>query len=100
MVYLDGEPAAELIVEFLPDPERGTEGPRSTATTDEQGQFRLHCDDQRDGAVVGFHRIVIEDARAFPDSRGSQGRQDPDHSPLADSRELPPIDHNTAAPRK
>jgi len=49
-------------VEFLPDPGQGTKGPRSTGVTDEAGHYRLRCDDQREGAVIGWHRVVLEDA--------------------------------------
>jgi len=73
VVKLDGVPLPDAVVEFLPDPDRGTTGPRSTATTDEQGRFRLTCDDGREGAVVGFHRVLVQDARAFPPPRGRAG---------------------------
>jgi len=56
---------AIFLVAFLPDPAKGTTGPRSAAVTDAQGHFRLKCDDQRDGAVVGWHRIVVEDMAVY-----------------------------------
>jgi hypothetical protein len=73
VVKLDGVPLPDAVVEFLPDPDKGTAGPRSAATTDEQGRFRLTCDDGREGAVVGFHRVLIRDARAFPPPRARPG---------------------------
>jgi hypothetical protein len=60
-VRVNGRPLANVVVEFLPDPEKGTTGPRSTGVTDEQGRYQLRCDDQRAGAVTGWHRIVLED---------------------------------------
>jgi hypothetical protein len=68
VVKLDGKPAADMNVVFLPDPEKGTHGPRSTATTDSDGHFSLICDDDRSGAVVGSHRVLIDDARAAPNT--------------------------------
>ncbi len=60
-VLRDGEPLRDVLVVFLPDPKRGTSGPRSCAATDERGRFRLTCDDQRRGAVAGWHRVILED---------------------------------------
>jgi hypothetical protein len=62
---LDGQPAANVLVTFLPDPAKGTKGPRSAAATDAQGHYQLRCDDQRDGAVQGWHRVVIEDLALY-----------------------------------
>lgn len=56
-----GKPLAKIEVQFLPDFEKGTKGPRSTAITDEEGHFTLVCDDRRPGAVVGNHRVVLID---------------------------------------
>jgi hypothetical protein len=65
VVKLNGKPTADLVVVFLPDPEKGTHGPRSSGQTDAQGQYHLICDDhQRAGAVAGWHRVLLTDARA------------------------------------
>jgi hypothetical protein len=66
IVLLDGKPMPDALVEFCPDPEKGTHGPVSAATTDEEGRFHLVSHDQRDGAVVGSHRVLIQDARSIP----------------------------------
>ena len=60
-VRLDGRPLADALVCFLPDPERGAAGPRSVAVADMDGRYRLRCDDGRDGAVLGWHRVLLED---------------------------------------
>src|SRR5262245_17123574 len=73
IVKLDGEPMPDAVVEFIPDPDRGTQGPRSSATTDEKGRFILVCDDRRRGAVPGFHRVLIQDARTFAAPRVREG---------------------------
>jgi hypothetical protein len=72
VVKLDGEPMPDALVEFLPDPDRGTSGPRSFGLTDAQGRFRLTCEGERDGAVVGFHRVLVQDVRTFPPQRNRQ----------------------------
>jgi hypothetical protein len=64
IVKLDGKPAAHLRVQFIPDPAKGTPGPISGGSTDDNGRFKLMCFDQRTGAVVGFHRVVITDITA------------------------------------
>jgi hypothetical protein len=60
-VRLNGKPLANVVVSFLPDPEKNTKGPRSGGVTDVQGRYRLQCDNQKSGAVVGWHRVVLED---------------------------------------
>jgi hypothetical protein len=69
VVTLNGKPMPEALVEFLPDPAKGTHGPRASGTTDGEGRFRLVRDNEQDGAVVGFHRVLIQDARTFPPPR-------------------------------
>jgi hypothetical protein len=63
-VKLKGRPLAKVMVEFIPD---GPTGPRSTGTTDENGQYTLVCDDQRPGAMVGLNRVVLHDLEVYGD---------------------------------
>ncbi len=60
-VTLGGEPLAGVLVVFNPDPAQQPEAPRSTGGTDEQGRYRLQCDDGRPGAVPGAHTVTILD---------------------------------------
>lgn len=69
IVKLDGAPMPDALVEFLPDPDKGTNGPRSSGKTDSEGRFRLMRDDEQMGAVVGWHRVLIQDMRTFPPPR-------------------------------
>jgi hypothetical protein len=69
VVLLDGAPMADALVEFLPDPQAGTHGPRASGKTDAQGRFHLVRDDEKPGAVVGFHRVLVQDVRTFPPPR-------------------------------
>jgi len=66
VVLLDGKPMPAALVEFLPDPEQGTHGPVSAATTDDEGRFRLVSHDRRPGATIGKHRVLVQDARSIP----------------------------------
>jgi hypothetical protein len=60
-VKLDGQPLVKVYVRFLPE---NANLPGSTATTDETGHYVLRTADDRTGAIVGKHRVVIADERA------------------------------------
>ncbi len=61
-VKLNGKPLANVMVEFNPDSATGV---RATGTTDENGRYTLLCDDQRPGAMVGHHRVVLHDLAIY-----------------------------------
>jgi hypothetical protein len=84
---LDGRPAANVLVTFLPDPAKGTKGPRSAAATDAQGRYQLRCDDQRDGAVQGWHRVVIEDLALYSMPRD----ENPPRTKAPPRSRIPPV---------
>jgi len=65
VVRLDGQPLTHVLIQFLPEPDRRTTGPQSRAASDPQGHYRLRCDDQRDGAVTGWHRVILEDMAIY-----------------------------------
>lgn len=62
-VTLAGQPLANVRVQFLPEPsQENKNAPASTATTDEQGHYRLTCESAgRAGAVIGPHKVVLWD---------------------------------------
>jgi hypothetical protein len=67
-VTLDGAPLLEVEVVFVPDPDRGPGGNNATAYTDEHGRYRLRAvRDGRDGAAVGWYRVVFIDLAAVTD---------------------------------
>ena len=69
------KPLKNVEVQFLPDVEMQTRGPRSTAITDEQGRYTLYFDDDQPGAVVGHHLIVLNEIdEDMPRSRKGEGR--------------------------
>ena len=72
VVTLDGEPLAGAHVSFEPVSARedNRAGPGSFGTTDSVGRYQLETLDERNGAVVGNHRITI---RTFHAERGNNG---------------------------
>jgi hypothetical protein len=54
VVYND-VPVADAFITFIPE-----KGPKATATTDTDGQFKLTTTLPNDGAVKGAHQITIE----------------------------------------
>ncbi|HJT79463.1 MAG TPA: hypothetical protein VJ739_19865 [Gemmataceae bacterium] len=69
-VRLDGVPLGGVRVEFVPDVASGVAAPSSSALTDENGHFRLTFGDDRPGAVVGRHRVVVIVGRGEARPRG------------------------------
>jgi len=59
VIKMDGKPVPHVRIMFLPDPQHGTTGPFSAGLSDDEGRFKLTCEDEREGAVVGWHRVVL-----------------------------------------
>src|SRR4029077_9823795 len=66
VLKLDGQPAPDFIVQFVPDTDNNKNGFPSSGTTDAEGRFRLKTNDKspKEGAVIGSHRVVVLDARS------------------------------------
>jgi hypothetical protein len=97
VVKLAGKPLPHVRVQFLPDPQKGTTGPISAGATDDDGRFTLVCADQRPGAVVGWHRVVITDMGVRTFKTGARHEDDP---PAAKQKVQPnrvPDKYTTAA---
>lgn len=70
-ITVEGKPIAGIEVLFLPDPEKGNPGNTSAAMTDKQGKYRLRNDrDEKDGTVLGSHRVLLIDSYANKDPSG------------------------------
>ena len=65
-VTLNGKPLNDVLVMFLPEPREDGTGAHSESVTDSSGKFELiySADAETPGAVVGPHRVVIEDILA------------------------------------
>lgn len=58
-VTYDGRPLAKVRVEFNPELPTGDRYLRSLATTNDNGEFELLCDNGQLGATVGWHKVVL-----------------------------------------
>jgi hypothetical protein len=58
-VTKNGAPLSGVRVIFYADPEAGTRGPRAFARTNAAGEYHLHTDAGKDGAVLGTHRVCL-----------------------------------------
>jgi hypothetical protein len=72
-VVIPGHTADRLRIEFHPDATAGTTGPSSSGETDDQGNFQLSCATDsgvKEGAIVGQHRVVLQDLRLAESETG------------------------------
>jgi hypothetical protein len=72
-VTLDGKPLDNVLVEFLPEAGAGSSLRRSTGRTDADGHFQLTCDNQKPGAVIGAHRVLVHDLAPYGDKFVGRG---------------------------
>ncbi len=65
-VTIDGQPLDGVLVMFLPEPVEGKKAVHSESVTDADGKYSLvySADAEQKGAVVGMHRVVVEDIAA------------------------------------
>jgi hypothetical protein len=82
VILIDGEPAADISVQFLPDEIEGEKRPTSYGVTDSEGRFVLKTYEQGEGAVVGGHSVILVDTL---EERPEQG-QELSAPPRLDSR--------------
>jgi hypothetical protein len=91
IVTLDSVPLAGVRVEFIPegtDPKAG--GPTSSGFTDDKGRYELTYGEQKTGAVLGKHRVVILAGR-----RAAEGRDE--REAASDRGKALPQDYSIAA---
>jgi len=78
-VLSDGRPLDEVVVTFVPTPQE-LDRFTSSAVTDEHGAFQLRCVDGHSGAVVGRHRVTLEDLLPYRAPRNDD--PSPDAGPI------------------
>ena len=71
IVTINGKPAENILVQFLPQVGPNDPGPTSTGVTDASGKFRLTTADGKDGALVGPCKILLADLN---EERPPQGK--------------------------
>ena len=59
IVTLDGQPLTKGQVQFLPDSSKGTKGRMAVGLIGSDGRFKLTAFKPGDGALVGFHKVLI-----------------------------------------
>ena len=69
---INGEPAANVLVQVMPDSLQGAKGPTSTGVTDESGWFKLATNDGRGGAVAGPCKIILSDLEEETRPQGAE----------------------------
>jgi len=60
-VRINGKSLDHCLITFLPESGQEVTGPHSTGVTDARGYYRLRLPDQREGASVGRHRVLVQD---------------------------------------
>lgn len=86
LLLIKGQPGHKMRITFVPDGDKGTQGPQSTAETDDQGRFTLQIMDESGsggpGAVIGWHRVMLTDMQlaASETGQGVPIRLEPDYS--------------------
>lgn len=70
-VRRDGKPLADVLVVFVPDPDKGTAGERASGKTGADGRFRLQGG--APGVVPGWYRIIVEDLAVYQAPRTEDG---------------------------
>jgi hypothetical protein len=69
---IHGEPAANVLVVFTPESTADHVMPRSVGVTDDDGRFTLRTEQNRAGAVVGRHRVTLEDMNVYAVERSEK----------------------------
>ncbi len=74
---INGKPAANIFVQFMPDSQKGNSGPTSQAYTGLNGEFELMTTDNRPGAVPGQHRVILVDSDEERPAQGEKASKPP-----------------------
>ena len=82
-VLLDGQPLTAGSVRFIPDNTKGTEGPPSEGTINEQGEFTLIGAGGVEGAIIGFHKVTVTVPSAEPVGSTPDGTPPPATPPAS-----------------
>lgn len=68
-----GRAEAGLLVIYVHNADGTNAGTRAAGVTDEHGRYLLHGEDQRSGAPVGEHRVIIQDMAIYSAPRSPDG---------------------------
>jgi hypothetical protein len=94
-VSLAGKPLEKIHVEFYPE----TTGPRSSGISDANGRFTLQtADGLHKGAVIGKHRVVMNDVSIIKETGFGRNFEDKDLTGGQKPRILETYGQPTASP--
>jgi hypothetical protein len=94
-VKLDGVPLPNALVEFVPN-DKTTQLPISRATTDSAGHFQLMCANEKPGAVLGSHNVLVRVGRGGDGSKADEMDAPPPKKGEVKSYVVPPIYRDAA----
>lgn len=86
VLRFQGVPLDNCVVRFLPEPNSEVAMRGSAGMTDAEGRYQLRFDDQRPGAAIGWHRVIVQDLNVSTGvMRRDHGTVDeqPDETPAA-----------------
>lgn len=72
-VTAKGQPLANVLVTFIPEVNGEAGRVRSMGMTDAEGRYRLKTEKLLPGAVVGKHRVTVEDMAIYSAARSEDG---------------------------
>lgn len=74
ILRIDGQPAADVMVQVMPDIAKDGQGPTSQAVTNAAGEFVLQTVDGKAGAAVGESIAIFVDAVEERPAQGETGK--------------------------
>ena len=77
VLLLDGEPASDIAVQFLPDDVAGELRPSSYGVSDARGHFVLQTYEHGPGAVSGSHTVLLVDTLEERPEQGQPATRPP-----------------------
>lgn len=77
-VTYEGEPVKFGYILFIPDTEKGSDGPIAMSTIKPDGSFDLSTEEPSDGAVVGTHKVRIDGLDPTPVSESEMPNPEQD----------------------
>jgi hypothetical protein len=72
-LLVDGQPIDNVLVTFVPEAVIDRKPIRSMGISDREGRFQMRAETQELGAVVGEHRIILEDLAILDAPRSEDG---------------------------
>jgi hypothetical protein len=79
-VTYKGEPVKNGSIHFMPDSNKGTDGPPAMGVLTADGTYILSTDESGDGALVGYHKVGITGLEPTP--VGTDPAPDPEKAPV------------------